>query len=112
MNGGGLFNAGRFFYAGAAAFLVVLMFWGFQLFYLQGRAYPGRPIAPPIRALAIQHAVAMTAWMLLVLAQSLLIAGGKRRVHMTLGKNRCGGRGSCCHPRVSSGGGINTDQSA
>src|SRR5512142_307539 len=76
----------RLFYAGAAVFLLALMFLGFQQFYLHGRAFPGRELTPPIRTLLILHGVAMTTWMLLFLAQTVLIVGGNRRVHMMLGK--------------------------
>ena len=76
----------RFFYAGAAAVLLVLMFLGFQQFYLHGRAFPNRPLAPPIRNLLIAHGVTMTAWVLLLCVQPWLIVGNKYRTHMTLGK--------------------------
>lgn len=76
----------RYFYSGAAALLLVLMFLGFQQFYLRGKAFPDRPLTPPIRTLLIAHGVAMTGWMLLLLVQPLLIANRKHRVHMTLGK--------------------------
>ena len=76
----------RFFYSGAAALLLALMFFGFQQFYLHGRAYPGRPLTPPIRSLLIVHGTAMTLWMLLLLVQPLLIVNSKYRVHMALGK--------------------------
>ena len=76
----------RFFYAGAAALLLVLTLLGFQQFYLHGRAFPDRPLAPPIRGLLIAHGVAMSAWMLLLLVQPLLIVNRKYRVHMRVGK--------------------------
>jgi uncharacterized membrane protein YozB (DUF420 family) len=76
----------RFFYTGAAGLLFVLMFLGFQQFYLRGRAFPDRELTPPIRTVLILHGVAMTAWMLLFLVQPLLIATEKRRMHMTMGK--------------------------
>jgi hypothetical protein len=76
----------RFFYAGAVAVLLVVMFWGFQQFYLHGRAFPNRPLAPPIRGVLIAHGVAMTAWMVLLLVQPLLIANNRYRQHMALGK--------------------------
>jgi len=76
----------RFFYSGAAALLLVLMFLGFQQFYLHGKAFPNRPLAPPIRTLLITHGIAMSAWMVLLLVQPLLVANHKYRVHMTLGK--------------------------
>jgi len=74
------------FHAGASALLLALAFLGFREFYVHGRAYPGRPLAPPIRMLIILHGVAMTAWMLLFLVQPLLIASGRRRAHMALGR--------------------------
>lgn len=76
----------RFFYTGAALLLLVLTFLGFQLFYLHGTAYPGRPLTPPIRNVVIAHGVAMSAWMLLLVIQPLLIVNRKYRVHMFLGK--------------------------
>jgi hypothetical protein len=80
--------AERYFYSLAAMVLLVLVIVGFQLFYLHGKAYPhpGRPLTPPIKTLIITHGVAMTLWMLLAIAQPLLVASGNRRVHMALGK--------------------------
>jgi len=76
----------RRFYVGVAALLLVLMILGFQQFYLHGKAYPGRELAPPIRTLLILHGIGMSAWMLLFLVQPLLIMAGNRRVHMMLGR--------------------------
>jgi hypothetical protein len=76
----------RFFHVGAAAALMLVMLLGFQQFYLHGRGYPDRPLAPPIRTLIISHGVAMSAWVLLLLVQALLIVNGKHRVHMMIGK--------------------------
>ena len=76
----------RFFYSGAAMLLLVLMLIGFQQFYVHARAFPNRPLAPPIRNLLIAHGVAMTAWVVLLLAQPLLIVNRRLRVHMLLGK--------------------------
>lgn len=76
----------RFFYSGAAASLLVLMFLGFQQFYLHGKAFPSRPLTPPIRTLLIAHGLAMSAWVVLLLVQPLLIVNRKVRVHMALGK--------------------------
>ncbi|MCC6908100.1 MAG: hypothetical protein IT430_09185 [Phycisphaerales bacterium] len=78
--------AARYFYAAAAAVMVVLAFLGFSKFYLHGQAYPGREIAPPIRTLVIAHGVAMSAWLILLLVQPLLIVVRKHRVHMALGR--------------------------
>ncbi len=76
---------GRLLYAGTAALLLILMFLGFQQFYLHGRAFPGRQLTPPIRTLLILHGVAMTVWMLLFLTQALSIAAGHRQLHVRLG---------------------------
>src|SRR5881394_2328448 len=75
----------RWFYSVASLSLLVLMFIGFQLFYLQGRAFPGRPLTPPIRTLIIIHGCLMTAWMLLAVAQPLLVGTNRKRLHMKLG---------------------------
>jgi hypothetical protein len=77
---------GRLFYSGAAALLLVLMLLGFQQYYLHGKAFPDRAIAPPLRTLILVHATAMTAWVVLFLLQPLLIANGSRRVHMAVGR--------------------------
>ena len=76
----------RFFYTGAAAVLLVLILLGFQQFYLHGKAFPNRPLAQLIRTLLISHGAAMSAWVLLLLAQPLLIVNGKYRVHMMMGR--------------------------
>jgi hypothetical protein len=62
------------------------MFLGFQRFYLHGRAYPDRPLTPPIAHLVILHGAAMTGWMVVFLAQPLLILAGNRRLHMRVGR--------------------------
>jgi hypothetical protein len=78
-------NLSRFLYPAVASLLTALVFMGFQDFYLHGRAYPGRELAEAIKWLLITHGLLMTAWMLLFLAQTLLITSGRRRVHMWLG---------------------------
>ncbi len=77
---------GRYFYTGAALLLLTIMFLGFQQFYLHGKAFPHRELTPPIRIWLILHGIAMTAWMLLFLAQPLLVVTGNRRVHMMAGR--------------------------
>ncbi|MFO0949015.1 MAG: hypothetical protein U1D30_24410 [Planctomycetota bacterium] len=76
----------RYLYAATSALLLVLTFLGFQQFYLRGKAFPDRPLTPPIRTLVIAHGVSMSAWMILLLVQSLLVVGRKNRLHMALGK--------------------------
>jgi len=75
----------RQFYVGAAVVLVGLMFLGFQQFYLHGRAYPGQALPPPLRTLLIVHGLGMTAWVVLFLVQTVLIATARRQLHRTLG---------------------------
>jgi hypothetical protein len=75
----------RWFYSIASLSLLVLMFIGFQLFYLQGKAFPNRPLTPPIRTLIIIHGCLMTAWMLLAVGQPLLVGAQRKRMHMKLG---------------------------
>ncbi len=78
-------NSARFLYPAFAALLFVLTLIGFQQFYLHGRGYPSHPLAPPIKALIVTHGIAMTAWIVLFLAQPLLILSGNRRLHMSVG---------------------------
>src|SRR5688572_29737527 len=61
----------RWFYSISSLLLLVLTFIGFQLFYMKGQAYPGRPLTPPIRMLVITHGVLMSLWMLLAVIQPL-----------------------------------------
>lgn len=75
----------RWFYPVATLFLLIFTVIGFQLFYFKGMAYPGRPIPPPVRGLTIAHGVAMSAWMLIAVAQPFLIATGNKRLHRKIG---------------------------
>jgi hypothetical protein len=76
----------RWFYPVASGLLLVLTLIGFRHFYLQLQAYPGRPLPPPARAIYIIHGVLMTAWIVLSVVQPLLVATGRKRLHMKLGK--------------------------
>lgn len=76
----------RLFYLSASVLLLILMFLGFRQFYLHGKAYPDRELAPPIRTLLILHGIGMSSWMLLFLVQPLLIVTGNRRYHRMLGR--------------------------
>ncbi|MEZ5433409.1 MAG: hypothetical protein R3F31_20055 [Verrucomicrobiales bacterium] len=51
----------RWFYTIASITLLAFTLIGFRMFYLQGNAFPGRPLPPPIRPLLITHGVLMTA---------------------------------------------------
>ena len=79
-------NPLRWFYSAAAVAMLVLSVIGFRHFYLQGQSYPGRPITPPIRGLIVAHGAAMSAWIVLMIVQPLLIAVRRHRLHMTLGR--------------------------
>lgn len=74
------------FYSLASGLLLVLTLIGFRHFYLQLQAYPGRPLPPPARVIYILHGALMTAWIVLAAVQPLLVANGRKRLHMTLGK--------------------------
>lgn len=76
----------RLFHTGAAALLLLLMLWGFERFYFHGRAFPDRPLTPPIRSLIITHGSAMAVWMLLFLLQPLLIVIRQRKTHLLVGR--------------------------
>lgn len=78
-------HSNRLFYSAASLTLLVLTFIGFRMFYQNMEAFPGRPLTPPIRTLVIVHGALMTAWMLLSVVQPLLVASGRKRLHMTLG---------------------------
>lgn len=76
----------RRFYSRMAIFLVVLMFAGFApSFYLRDivPAYP-RP-NPTLPLSVILHGLLFTLWMLVLVAQTQLVAANRRDIHMKLG---------------------------
>jgi hypothetical protein len=84
--------ADRWFFSGMAALLVVAMFVGFApSYYLHGEPQPDfgtyldTPLQP-IRGLFLLHGAVFTAWFLLQLIQSLLVAGKKLAVHKLIGE--------------------------
>lgn len=77
---------GRLFYSVAAAIFLVLTLLGFHQYYLHGKGVSGRDIAPPLQTPILMHAVVMTAWIVLFLVQTLLIAKGGYRMHMAVGR--------------------------
>ena len=79
-------NPSRYLHTAFAVLLFALAFIGFQFFYLQGKAYPGRELMPQTKTLVVLHGVLMSAWMVLYLGQPLLIALGNRKLHMAIGK--------------------------
>lgn len=78
-------KSARTFYSSAAALNLIVMFVGFMPFYTSGRGQHDRVIAPAIFTLVAVHGLAITAWYVLSLVQSLLIATRNHRVHMKLG---------------------------
>ena len=78
--------AERRFYSRMALFMVFLVFLGFApSFYLRGivPSYP-RP-NPTLPLSVIVHGLLFTTWMLVFVAQTQLIAAGRRDIHMKLG---------------------------
>jgi len=76
----------RYFFPAAAAIFFVFTFLGFSPYFTQGLAYPHRPIAPPMKTVILVHAIVMSIWMLLLLAQPSLVLTRKTKVHMMMGK--------------------------
>jgi hypothetical protein len=75
----------RYFYSVAAVLMLVIMFIGFQPFYVRGKGMGERVISEQLFPLVLVHGAAMTVWVILFLVQSLLIPARKRRLHMKLG---------------------------
>lgn len=76
----------RLFYTGAAALILVLMLLGFHKYYLHWKTSAGGYFPAPMRTPIFLHASVMTAWVVLSVIQPLLIASGRRRLHMTIGR--------------------------
>lgn len=79
-------SAERRFYCGMAIFLTLVVFAGFApSFYLRDivPAYP-RP-NPTLSPFVIFHGLVFTTWMGLFIAQTQLVAAGRRDLHMKLG---------------------------
>jgi hypothetical protein len=79
-------SAERRFYSRMALFLIAVVFIGFApSFYLRGvvPSYP-RP-NPTLPLFVLLHGGVFTLWMLAVVAQTQLVAAGRRDVHMKLG---------------------------
>ncbi len=75
----------RIFYSITAALILLIMFAGFREFFTSGHGDGGRIIAPGIMPTVIVHGMAITAWYVLSLVQSLLISVKNRKLHMKLG---------------------------
>jgi hypothetical protein len=71
----------RLFYTGMAFVFLFIVFAGFaRTYYL--RPYFGTPLLTPLLHL---HGLIFTSWLLLLLAQTLLVAANRTRVHRRLG---------------------------
>src|ERR1051326_5377039 len=75
----------RMFYFFSSWLLLLIVAAGFWHFYLHGEASDGGPVTQQILPLVFLHGIAMTCWIALFAAQSSLIVGGNRKLHMTLG---------------------------
>lgn len=75
----------RRFYSRMALFLLAIVFIGFApSFYLRGFVTFPRP-NPTLPPAVMLHGLLFTAWMLLLIAQTQLVAANRRDVHMKLG---------------------------
>jgi uncharacterized membrane protein YozB (DUF420 family) len=73
---------GRFFFVGMASAVIVTVFAGFApTFYLRGSFPQDRPMSVLLHI----HGIVFSAWIIMFLVQSLLIARGSRRLHQRLG---------------------------
>ena len=76
----GLSGIGRWFYLGMAVLLAIVIFAGFA------QTYPESIIStPPLPPLLHLHAALYASWVLLLVAQPALVAGGSMRIHRALG---------------------------
>ena len=74
----------RNFFGAAAAVILVSVFFGFaRSFYLKPVFFPDFP-APP-ETIFVLHGLVFSAWVVLLIVQTRLIAYGKTRLHRTLG---------------------------
>lgn len=78
-------NAERRFYSFMAILMIVLMLIGFApSFYLRGYVTFPRP-NPILTPAILLHGATFTLWMLVFWAQTVLVAAGRRDIHMKLG---------------------------
>lgn len=75
----------RMFYLLASCLFLLIIVWGFQHFYLHGRASDGGPVTQKIVPLVFLHGILMSSWIVLFAIQSGLIVSGNRKLHMSLG---------------------------
>jgi uncharacterized membrane protein len=75
-------NADRRFFTAAAAVVLAATFVGFAPTYYLGGYFD----APALKPIVHVHAALFTAWVVLLLTQTLLIRGGRYTLHRQLGK--------------------------
>lgn len=79
-------RAERRFYSGMALFMVALMFVGFApSFFLRDIVPPFPRPNPTLPVSVILHGLLFTLWMFVFVAQTQLVAAGRRDIHMKLG---------------------------
>ena len=71
----------RFFYVGMSVLAIVIVFAGFAPTFYLNSYYAQRPLS----VLVAIHGTAFTAWILLLLVQSSLVAAGRTDVHRRVG---------------------------
>ena len=71
----------RLFHVGMAMAMLVTVFVGFAPSFYLRPAYTSLPLSPLVQV----HGVLFTGWMLLLLVQTMLVAGGRTAVHRRLG---------------------------
>ena len=73
------------FFAIAGGIMLLVTLWGFRAYYLRGLGAGDVEIAPTMVRLAAVHGGALTAWIVLFLAQTVLVASNRRYWHRVLG---------------------------
>ncbi len=75
----------RRFYLIAAGLTLLVSVVGFRNFYFGGHGFGGHPLTPQIVPVIYVHAFVLSSWVVLFLAQNVLIYTGRIALHMTLG---------------------------
>jgi hypothetical protein len=75
----------RIFYSAMGLAIAATIFWGFSASLYLSRWLTAPPGTPPWTTLLYVHGAVFTAWMVLMVAQPLLIASRNPRLHRTIG---------------------------
>jgi hypothetical protein len=70
------------FFAGMSGVIALVVFIGFARTYYLASVFAAKPLAAPIVHV---HGAVFTAWIALLVVQTLLVGSGRQRVHRTLG---------------------------